>query len=157
MTQEQVDEQMDKTSEMMNNPMFIYLFPSIGIVVMSFIWFFVFATIGFLIAKFALKGDGGFTAGNECDGIAVIHFCSSKYRFDYYWIAYGKNDNWVKSCFFNGNGCENFTWIFVKQVRCFCQSGFMLLLELLLQKCLNLIILRNMLSLQLEYGLCLCL
>jgi hypothetical protein len=71
MTQEQVDEQMDRTSEMMNNPMFIYLFPSIGIIIMSLIWFFVFTTIGFLIAKFALKGDGGFTQAMSALGLPL--------------------------------------------------------------------------------------
>ena len=71
MTQEQVDEQMDNTSEMMNNPMFIYLFPSIGIFVMSLIWFFVFTTIGFLVAKFAFKGDGGFTQAMSAMGLPL--------------------------------------------------------------------------------------
>jgi len=71
MTQEQVDEQMDRTSEMMNNPMFIYLFPSIGIIIMSLIWFFVFTTIGFLVAKFALKGDGGFTQAMSSLGLPL--------------------------------------------------------------------------------------
>jgi hypothetical protein len=71
MTQEQVDEQMDRTSEMMNNPLFIYLFPSIGIIIMSLIWFFVFTTIGFLIAKFALKGDGGFTQAMSALGLPL--------------------------------------------------------------------------------------
>jgi hypothetical protein len=71
MTQEQVDEQLDRTSEMMNNPMFIYLFPSIGIIIMSLIWFFVFTTVGFLIAKFALKGDAGFTQAMSAMGLPL--------------------------------------------------------------------------------------
>ena len=62
---------MDRTSEMMNNPMFIYLFPSIGIFVMSLIWFFVFTTIGFLVAKFAFKGDGGFTQAMSAMGLPL--------------------------------------------------------------------------------------
>jgi hypothetical protein len=71
MTQQQADEQLDRTSEMMNNPVFIYLFPSIGIVVMSLIWFFVFTTIGFLISKFAFKGDGGFTQAMSALGLPL--------------------------------------------------------------------------------------
>ncbi|MDP2365966.1 MAG: YIP1 family protein [Ignavibacteria bacterium] len=71
MTQEQVDEQLDRTSEMMNNPMFIYLFPSIGIFVMMLLWFFVFTTIGFLIAKFAFKGDGGYAQAMSAMGLPL--------------------------------------------------------------------------------------
>jgi hypothetical protein len=71
MTQEQVDEQLDRTSEMMSNPVFIYLFPSIGILVMMILWFFVFTTIGFLIAKFVFKGDGGYTQALSAMGLPL--------------------------------------------------------------------------------------
>lgn len=71
MTQQQVDEQLEKTSEMMNNPMFIYLFPSIGILIMTFVWFFVIAAIGFVIAKFVLKGDGGFMQAMSALGLPL--------------------------------------------------------------------------------------
>jgi hypothetical protein len=71
MTREQADEQLDKTSQMIDNPMFAYLFPSIGIFIMTLIWFFVFATIGFLIAKFALKGDGGYTQALSAMGLPL--------------------------------------------------------------------------------------
>jgi hypothetical protein len=71
MTQQQVDEQLAKTSEMMNNPMFIYLFPSIGILIMTFVWFFVVVTIAFLIVKFVLKGDGGFMQAMSALGLPL--------------------------------------------------------------------------------------
>lgn len=71
MTQQQADEQIDKTMGMMGNPMFTILFPSIGILIMSFLWFFVFATVGFLIAKFALKGDGSYTQAMGAMGLPL--------------------------------------------------------------------------------------
>ena len=71
MTQEQVDEQLDKTSEMMNNPMFTYLFPSIAIFVMSLVWFFVFTTLAFVVAKFAFKGDGGYSQAMTSMGLPM--------------------------------------------------------------------------------------
>lgn len=71
MTQAQADERLEQTSKMMDNPMFIYLFPSIGIFIMTIIWFFVITTIAFLIAKFALKGDGGFTQAMSAMGLPL--------------------------------------------------------------------------------------
>jgi len=71
MTQEQVDEQLDKTSEMMNNPMFIYLIPSISIFVIMLLWFFVFTTVAFLIAKFAFKGDGSYSQALTAMGLPM--------------------------------------------------------------------------------------
>jgi hypothetical protein len=71
MTQEQVDEQLDKTSEMMNNPVFTYLFPSIAIFVMTLVWFFVFTTLAFVVAKFALKGDGGYSQAMTAMGLPM--------------------------------------------------------------------------------------
>jgi len=71
MTQEQADEQLDRMVDVMGNPMFTYLFPSIGIFVMTLIWFFVFATIGFVIAKFALKGDGGYPQAMSSLGLPL--------------------------------------------------------------------------------------
>jgi hypothetical protein len=61
MTREQADEQLDRTGEMMSNPMFIYVFPTIGAVVMTLLWFFVITTLAFLIAKFALGGNGTYS------------------------------------------------------------------------------------------------
>ena len=58
MTREQADERLNQMGGMMDNPMFTYVFPSIGIVVMTLLWFFIFTTVAFLIAKFALKGTG---------------------------------------------------------------------------------------------------
>lgn len=71
MTREQADEQLDRTSEMMSNPMFIYVFPTIGIVVMTLLWFFVITTLAFLIAKFALKGNGGYSQAMSSMGLPL--------------------------------------------------------------------------------------
>jgi len=71
MTQEQVDEQLDRTAEMMNNPMFIYLIPSIYIFVIMLLWFFVFTTIAFLIAKFAFKDDGSYSQAMTAMGLPM--------------------------------------------------------------------------------------
>lgn len=71
MTRQQADEQLEKTSQMMNNPMFTLLFPSIGIFIITIIWFFVITTIAFMIAKFALKGDGGFTLAMSAMGLPL--------------------------------------------------------------------------------------
>ena len=71
MTREQADEQIERTSGMIDNPMFTYLFPSIGIFVVSLIWFFVFTTVGFLVAKFALKGDGQYTQAMSAMGLPL--------------------------------------------------------------------------------------
>ena len=71
MTQQQADEQIDRTREMMTNPMFVFLFPSIGIIIMMFIWFFAFTTVGFLVAKFVLKGDGSYTQAMSAMGLPL--------------------------------------------------------------------------------------
>jgi hypothetical protein len=71
MTQQQVDEQLDKTAEMMNNPMFIYLIPSISIFVIMLLWFFIFTTIAFLIAKFVFKGDGSYSQAMTAMGLPM--------------------------------------------------------------------------------------
>jgi hypothetical protein len=71
MTREQADEQLDRTGEMMSNPMFIYVFPTITIVVMTLLWFFVITTLAFLIAKFALKGDGGYAQAMSSLGLPL--------------------------------------------------------------------------------------
>jgi hypothetical protein len=71
MTREQADEQIQRTSGMMDNPMFTYLFPSIGIFVVSLIWFFVFTTVGFLVAKYVLKGDGGYGQAMSAMGLPL--------------------------------------------------------------------------------------
>ncbi len=71
MTRQQADEQLEKTSQMMNNPMLTLLFPSIGIFIITIIWFFIITTIAFMIAKFALKGDGGFTQAMSAMGLPL--------------------------------------------------------------------------------------
>ena len=71
MTQAQADEQLDRTAGMMNNPMFTYLFPSIGIFVMMLVWFFVFTTVAFLIARFVFKGDAGYSQAMTAMGLPL--------------------------------------------------------------------------------------
>ncbi len=71
MTREQANEQLDRTADMMDNPMFTYLFPSIGIFVMTLVWFFVFTTVGFVVAKFVLKGDGSYNQAMSSMGLPL--------------------------------------------------------------------------------------
>jgi hypothetical protein len=71
MTREQADEQLDRTGEMMSNPMFIYVFPTIGAVVMTLLWFFVITTLAFLIAKFALGGNGTYSQAMSSMGLPL--------------------------------------------------------------------------------------
>ncbi len=58
MSREQADEQLEQSSQFLSNPMFIYLIPSISVFVIMLLWFFVFTTLAFVLAKFVLKGDG---------------------------------------------------------------------------------------------------
>lgn len=71
MTREQADEQIEKAKQMVDNPMFIYVFPSIGIIIITMIWFFVIATIGFVIAKFILKGSGSYSQALTAMGLPM--------------------------------------------------------------------------------------
>jgi len=71
MTQEQADEQIDKTMEMMGGSGMMQVFSSIGILVIMIIWFFVFTTIAFLIAKFVLKGDGSYSQAMTAMGLPL--------------------------------------------------------------------------------------
>ncbi len=68
-SREQADEQMEKTMEMMGNSTMMRVFSSIGILVMMLIWFFIFTTIGFLIAKFVFKGDGTYSHAMTAMGL----------------------------------------------------------------------------------------
>ena len=71
MTREQADEQMDKTMEMMGGSGMMQVFSSIGILVVMLVWFFVFTTIAFLIAKFVLKGDGSYSQAMTAMGLPL--------------------------------------------------------------------------------------
>jgi hypothetical protein len=51
--------------------MFIYLIPSIGIFIVMLIWFFVFTTLAFVIAKFVFKGDGNFAQAMTAMGLPM--------------------------------------------------------------------------------------
>ncbi len=71
MTREQADEQIDKTMEMMGGSGMMQIFSSIGILVVMIIWFFVFTTLAFLIAKFVLKGDGSYSQAMTAMGLPL--------------------------------------------------------------------------------------
>jgi Yip1 domain len=70
-TREQADEQLDKTMEMMGGSGMMQVFSSIGILVVMLLWFFVFTTIAFLIAKFVLKGDGSYSQAMTAMGLPL--------------------------------------------------------------------------------------
>ena len=69
LSREEADERMDKTMEMMGNSGMVQIFSSIGILVMMLLWFFIFTTVGFLIAKFAFKDDGTYTQAMSAMGL----------------------------------------------------------------------------------------
>lgn len=71
MTQQQADEQIERARGMMDNPMFTYLFPSLGIFVMTLLWFFVFTTVAFLLAKYALNGTGSYSQAMSAFGLPL--------------------------------------------------------------------------------------
>ena len=71
MTREQADEQLERTEEMMDNPMFTILFPSISIIFIMLLWFFVFTTVAFLIAKHILKGTGTYSQAMTSMGLSL--------------------------------------------------------------------------------------
>ncbi|MDY0083717.1 MAG: YIP1 family protein, partial [Ignavibacteriaceae bacterium] len=71
MTREQADEQLDKTMAMFSNNTMMQLFSAIGIFVMMLLWFFVCTTIAFLVAKFALKGDGTYSHAMTAMGLPL--------------------------------------------------------------------------------------
>lgn len=71
MTREQADEQMEQSAQFVNNPMFMYLIPSISVFVIMLLWFFIFTTLAFLLAKFALKGDGGYGQAMTAMGLPL--------------------------------------------------------------------------------------
>jgi len=71
MSREQADEQMEQSAQFVNNPMFMYLIPSISVFVIMLLWFFVFTTLAFLLAKFALKGDGTYSQAMTAMGLPM--------------------------------------------------------------------------------------
>ncbi|MDT3694902.1 MAG: YIP1 family protein [Ignavibacterium sp.] len=71
MTREQADQQMEQSAQFVNNPMFLYLIPSISVFIIMFLWFFVLTTLAFLIAKFALKGDGTYSQAMTAMGLPL--------------------------------------------------------------------------------------
>lgn len=71
MSREQADEQMEQSAQFVNNPMFMYLIPSISVFVIMLLWFFIFTTLAFLLAKFALKGDGSYSQAMTAMGLPL--------------------------------------------------------------------------------------
>lgn len=71
MSREQADEQMEQSAQFVNNPMFMYLIPSISVFVIMLLWFFIFTTLAFLLAKFALKGEGGYSQAMTAMGLPL--------------------------------------------------------------------------------------
>ena len=51
--------------------MFIYLIPSISVFVIMLLWFFVFTTLAFVLAKFVLKGDGTYGQAMTAMGLPL--------------------------------------------------------------------------------------
>ena len=71
MTRQQADEQLDKVRQRMEagrGPMG-YVFQTLGIFIIGFIFFFLVGLIYFLISKFAFKGDGGYTSALVASGL----------------------------------------------------------------------------------------
>lgn len=71
MSQEQADEQLDKTMEMFGNTAMMQMFSAIGMLVWWLFWFFVFTTLAFIIAKFILKGDGSYSQAMSSMGLPL--------------------------------------------------------------------------------------
>ena len=71
MSREQADEQMEQSAQFVNNPMFMYLIPSISVFVIMLLWFFIFTTLAFLLARFALKGEGGYSQAMTAMGLPL--------------------------------------------------------------------------------------
>jgi hypothetical protein len=71
MSREQADEQLERSSEFVSNPMFMYLIPSISVFVIMLLWFFVFTTLAFLLAKFVFKGDGSYSQAMTAMGLPL--------------------------------------------------------------------------------------
>jgi hypothetical protein len=70
MTQEQADTQMEIIRERMEGGGMAMMIPQIvGIVIFTFIVFFVMSAFYFLIARFGLKGDGGFSSAMVAYGL----------------------------------------------------------------------------------------
>lgn len=71
MTREQADEQLEQSAKFLSNPMFIYLIPSISVFIIMLLWFFVFTTLAFVLAKFVLKGDGTYGQAMTAMGLPL--------------------------------------------------------------------------------------
>ena len=70
LTREQADQQIEQSEKFSKSPLG-WIFQTIGIFIFGFIIFFFVALIYFLFAKFALKGNGGFTSALVAGGLTA--------------------------------------------------------------------------------------
>ena len=68
MTVEQKEERLNQSMESMNKPIFQFL-GYVGIIIGGFIVFFIISGVYFLFAKFALKGEGSYSAALVANGM----------------------------------------------------------------------------------------
>jgi len=73
MTQEQADNLLESSSAMKNNPI-TYVITSMNVLLWWLIWFFIFTTVGFFVAKFALNGEGSYTQAMTAMGLPLYIF-----------------------------------------------------------------------------------
>ena len=115
MTREQADEQLDKTMEMMGGSGMMQVFSSIGILVVMIIWFFVFTTIAFLIAKFVLKGDGSYSQAMTAMGLPLYITVFQSIILIILGMLLGKMLTGLNPASLMGMDIKSLPWIFIKQ------------------------------------------
>jgi hypothetical protein len=73
MTQQQADEQMDKIQERMDQSRGVTgkIIQVVSIIVMGFIFFFISSGVYFLLARFALKGEGSYVSAMVANGMTA--------------------------------------------------------------------------------------
>ncbi len=71
MTREEADKIKENASRFTENPVMLIVFPAISTVIVTFIWFFFFALIGWLIAKNLLGGTGTFNDAMTALGLPL--------------------------------------------------------------------------------------
>jgi len=68
LTQEQADQQIERTKQFSDSPV-AYVLMSVSILIGGFIVFFIIVSLYFLLSKFALKGNGGYTSALVANGL----------------------------------------------------------------------------------------
>ncbi len=69
LTQAQADERLEQTRQFFENSGMGLMFGIIGIVVFTFIFFFIISGVFYLVAKFGLKGDGNYSSAMVAYGL----------------------------------------------------------------------------------------